>query len=201
MYPGSASLTPLRRELVPLRAPRTIGSRQARRRKGSARNQEFTTALAYLLLGIAQLGGLALSLGGWPGAWVQLAGLGLFAWWYDFQPVGTVPLGILAAMALLAEILGPILGAPSREPALARRVRKAGFLGAALGALAGNWTPLVGTATGTLVGAALATLAASMRGWSREQKLMPALAFALAVSIRMTSSVLIAAFATFGLVH
>lgn len=180
---------------------RPIGERQARRGSASARRRKLTTALAYLLLGIVQLGGLALSVGGWPGAWVQLAGLGLFAWWYDFQPVGTVPLAILGAMTLIAEILGPLLGAPTRDPVLAAGVRRAGIIGAVLGALAGNWVPVLGTAPGTLIGAALATVGATTREWSREHKLMPALAFALAVSIRMTSSVLIAAFATFDLVR
>ena len=115
--------------------------------------------LAYVLLGLSQLTGLLLIPLGAPGIWLQLGSLGLFAWWAEFEPVGPIPLLVLVAIVLTAELAeGPLAGGHI-EPSVRRRAGVFGVGGAIAGAAAGVPFPLVGSLFGALLGALVGTLA------------------------------------------
>ena len=129
--------------------------------------------VAYLLLGLAQVAGLLLTPFGAPGIWLQLGALGLFAWWSEFEPVGSIPLLVLVAIVLTAELAEAPLAGGRIERSLRRRAGGVGLAGAVAGAIAGVPFPLVGSLfgalLGALVGATIGGLSAPRpprRGWA-----------------------------------
>lgn len=159
----------------------------------------MTPTMAYLLLGSAQVIGLLLLPIWVGGVWLQLGTLVLFGWATGFERVGGIPLLILLALALAAEIAEPPLAAGRIRPAFRRRGGLGALVGGALGALAGFAVPLVGPLFGALAGAALgAGLAAILRPPERAGCLGAA-GQAAALALRSTAAVGIAAFAFYSI--
>lgn len=114
--------------------------------------------MAYVLLGLAQVAGLILTPLGAPGIWLQLGSLGLFAWWTEFAPVGPIPLVVLVAIVLAAELAEAPLAGGHIEPSVRRRGGAVGLAGGVAGAAAGVPFPLIGSLFGALLGALVGAL-------------------------------------------
>ncbi|HET8655908.1 MAG TPA: DUF456 domain-containing protein [Longimicrobiaceae bacterium] len=110
--------------------------------------------MAYLLLVVAQVLGLALVALGFPGTWLQVAALALFAWAFDFRTVGLVSVGIVLFLAILAEIAEFLLGGHfARVYRGSRRATWGALLGGVVGAFVGLPLPLLGSVLGAMLGA------------------------------------------------
>ena len=149
--------------------------------------------LAYLLLA-AQALGLLLTPFGWPGVWIQLASLGLYAWRTDFQLFGVVPLGLLFAASLTAELLEGTIAGGRIDAATRRRAGFAGLAGGGAGAALGLVLPLVGTLFGTVVGALLGTLLTGFRSQQERIGCAALLWQVVAMGIRTSAGVVVAVF-------
>jgi len=110
--------------------------------------------LAYVLLGIAQVVGLALIPAGYPGVWLQLAAIAAFGWWSGFPEAGVVPLAILTVIALSAEITTFVAAGDRSDPEL-RRAGSWTLAGGVGGAMAGHGVPVMGGLFGAVIGALL----------------------------------------------
>lgn len=109
--------------------------------------------LAYLLLGLAQLAGLALIPFGLPGLWLQAGALAAFAYWTDFAAVSVYTVGLVLFLALVAEIAELLLaGRYARRYGGGRRAGWGALLGGLVGAFAGIPIPLLGSVIGALIG-------------------------------------------------
>ncbi|HUE96776.1 MAG TPA: hypothetical protein VMN39_08955 [Longimicrobiaceae bacterium] len=150
--------------------------------------------LAYLLLGLAQLVGLLLIPFSPVGIWLQLGSLGLFGWWSDFELIGPVPLLILFAVALTAELIELPLAAGRIERTMRRRLGIGSLIGAAAGAAAGIALPLLGTMFGALLGGTLTTTIAALTHRPEGIGCAALGGQAIAVGIRSAAAVAIATF-------
>jgi uncharacterized protein YqgC (DUF456 family) len=109
--------------------------------------------VAYLLLVLAQLAGLALIPFGLPGLWVQVGALAVFAWATGFATVGTYPVVLVVLLALLAETAEFLLaGRYARRYGGGRRAAAGALVGGVAGALLGIPIPLVGSVVGAMLG-------------------------------------------------
>ena len=159
----------------------------------------MTPSMAYLLLGTAQTIGLLL-LPIWVGGiWLQLGALALFAWATGFELVGDVPLAILLALTLAAEIAEAPLAAGRIPPAFRRRGGIGALVGGAGGALAGLFFPLMGSLFGALAGAAAGAGIAAIARPPERAGCIGAGGQAFALALRSTAAVGIAAFAFYSL--
>lgn len=157
--------------------------------------------MAYLLVALSQLLGLALIPFGLPGLWVQVGGLALYAWLTGFATIGWVPIVIAAGLATAAEVADLLLGGR-----FARRYgggRRAAW-GAIIGAVAGLPLPVLGSVAGAFAGsfagaAALelttrrGTLPALRAGWGALLGRLAATVFKAGVGVSVALLVLIAA--------
>lgn len=110
--------------------------------------------MAYALLLLAQLVGIALVPLGLPGTWLQLAALGGFAWFTGFRTVGPWTIGIVAVLVIAGEVLEWTLGRRyARKYGGSRRAEWGAILGGIVGAMAGIPIPVVGSVVGAFVGA------------------------------------------------
>jgi len=110
--------------------------------------------VAYFLLALAQLAGIALVPLGLPGTWLQLAALGAFAWYTRFQTVGAWTIGIVAVLVITGEVLEWTLGRRyARKYGGSRRAEWGAILGGIAGAIAGVPVPVIGSVIGAFVGA------------------------------------------------
>lgn len=112
-------------------------------------------AVALILVGIA-----GVFLPGVPGVVAVFGGMLLAAWIDDFQRIGWVTLvviGVLTALAFLADIVGSLLGA--------KRVgaSRLALLGAALGAVAGIFMGFIGLLIAPFIGAVTGEFLAQRR--------------------------------------
>lgn len=109
--------------------------------------------MAYLLLVVLQLVGLALIVFGLPGLWVEVAAFVGYAWLTDFQTVGTASIALVLGLALIAELAELVLGARfARRYGGGRRAAWGAVLGGIAGAIVGLPLPLVGSVVGAMVG-------------------------------------------------
>jgi len=157
------------------------------------------SVLIWILAVLLVIGGLlGLVLPALPGPLLLFAGLLMAAWAEAFVHVGSktlIALGIMAALALLADSIAGALGA-SRYGASGRSVA-----GAALGALAGLFFGLPGLLLGPFVGALVGELsarrdllAASRAGWGATIGLIVGTAAKLALGIAMIALFLLVRF-------
>ncbi|MBL8987341.1 MAG: DUF456 domain-containing protein [Gemmatimonadetes bacterium] len=115
----------------------------------------------YWLLGAVQLVGLALVPLGLPGLWLMLAaGIG-----YKLLVAGTglswLALGIVAAIAVVAEILEFTLSVKyTKKYGGSRRAGWGALLGGLIGAVMGVPVPIIGSVIGAFLGSFLGALAA-----------------------------------------
>jgi uncharacterized protein len=110
--------------------------------------------VAYLLLALAQVAGIAMVPLGLPGTWLQLAALGGYAWYTRFQTVGPWTIGIVAALVVAGEVLEWTLGRRyARKYGGSRRAEWGAILGGIAGAIAGVPVPIIGSVIGAFVGA------------------------------------------------
>jgi len=114
------------------------------------------TILLWLLAGLMVIAGLAGTvIPAMPGVPLVFAGLFVGAWIGDFQNVGWVTIGILAALAAVAWIVDFIAGAAgARYLGASSRA----FWGATLGAIVGIFFGLVGMLLGPFIGAMIGEL-------------------------------------------
>lgn len=111
------------------------------------------TQVAYLLLVSVQLIGLLLIAVGWPGIWLQVGSLALFAWATGFEVVGQVTVGLVVFLALLGEMAEWTLGGRyARRYGGGRRAAFGAILGGMVGAIVGMPVPLLGSVFGAMVG-------------------------------------------------
>ncbi|MEE4216989.1 MAG: DUF456 domain-containing protein [Xanthomonadales bacterium] len=114
------------------------------------------TILLWLLAGLMVIAGLAGTvIPAMPGVPLVFAGLFVGAWIGDFQNVGWVTIGILAALATVAWIVDFVAGAAgARYLGASSRA----FWGATLGAIVGIFFGLVGMLLGPFIGAMIGEL-------------------------------------------
>ena len=114
------------------------------------------TILLWLLAGLLVIAGLAGTIiPAMPGVPLVFAGLFAGAWIGDFQNVGWVTIGILAALATIAWIVDFVAGAAgARYLGASSRA----FWGATLGAIVGIFFGLVGMLLGPFIGAVIGEL-------------------------------------------
>lgn len=109
--------------------------------------------MAYLLLVVIQIVGLAIIVFGLPGLWVQVAAFIGFAWLTGFGTVGAAAIALVVGLALLAELAELLLGGRfARKYGGGRRAAWGAVLGGMVGALVGLPVPLVGSVIGAMVG-------------------------------------------------
>jgi uncharacterized protein YqgC (DUF456 family) len=105
------------------------------------------------LLVLAQVVGLLLIPFGLPGIWLQVVSLGVFAWLSGFREVGWVPLAVVVALAVLAEVAEFTLGGRYAERyGGSKRAAWGAILGGLVGALLGVPVPIIGSVIGAFVG-------------------------------------------------
>lgn len=110
--------------------------------------------MAYLLLVLAQLAGLAMVPFGLPGTWLQVVALGAYAWSTRFTTVGWPTLAIAVALAVAGEVIEFTLGGRfAQKYGGSRRAAWGAILGGLVGALVGTPLPIVGSVIGAFVGA------------------------------------------------
>ena len=150
--------------------------------------------MAYLLLGAAQVVGLALVPFSGLGVWLQLGTVLLFAWRTGFEPIGIIPLLVLLGLGILSELVRLLVGAIRIRPAVRIRLGVAGLAGGLAGAAAGIALPLLGSMLAALAGAATAILVgASTRTFTADDR-PPVAASALAMTLSTTTGVVVAIF-------
>ena len=112
--------------------------------------------MPYALLVVGQVVGLALTALGLPGLWLQVVALGAFAYAGDFQQVSVISVGVVAFLALLAEVAEFLLGGRyATKYGGGRRAGVGAILGGVVGALVGLPLPLLGSVFGAMIGAFL----------------------------------------------
>jgi uncharacterized protein YqgC (DUF456 family) len=115
-----------------------------------------TSRMAYALLVLAQVVGLALIPLGLPGIWLQVGGLAAYGFFTDFTSVGWVPLVVITAMAVLAEMIEFSLGGRfARKYGGGRRAAWGAILGGIAGAIVGVPVPIIGSLIGAFLGSFL----------------------------------------------
>ncbi len=108
---------------------------------------------AYILLIGAQVLGLLMIPFGLPGTWVQIAALTAYAWMTDFRTVGWVPIVVVVALAIAAEVIEFSLGGKyARKYGGSKRAAWGAILGGIVGAVMGVPIPIVGSVIGAFVG-------------------------------------------------
>lgn len=116
--------------------------------------------MAYLLLAVAQLVGLALIPFGLPGLWVQVGALVVFGWATGFATLSGFALGVVVFLAVVAEIAELVLaGRYARRYGGGRRASWGAVLGGLAGAMLGLPIPLLGSVFGAILGAFVGALA------------------------------------------
>ena len=109
--------------------------------------------MAYLLLVVIQLVGLALIVFGLPGLWVEVAAFIGYAWLTGVTTVGTASILLVVGLALLAELAELLLGGRfARRYGGGRRAAWGAILGGMIGAIVGLPIPVVGSVVGAMVG-------------------------------------------------
>lgn len=109
--------------------------------------------MAYLLLVLVQLIGLALIVFGLPGLWIEVAAFVGYAWLTDFRTVGTFAIALVVGLALLAELAELLLGGRfARRYGGGRRAAVGAIIGGMIGAVVGLPVPLIGSVIGAMVG-------------------------------------------------
>lgn len=151
--------------------------------------------VAHLLLGVAQAGGLLALLLGWPGIWLQVASLALFAWWTGFQAVEVVPLALLAAIAVLAELFVVVVTGGGVTEVRHRPAATAGLVGGTVGVGLGAAYPLLGSLYGALLGALLGSLLAAFGVRAPPAGFFARGAETISMGVRSAAAVVVAAFA------
>ena len=110
--------------------------------------------MAFVALLAAQVAGLALVALGLPGLWLQVAALGVYAWVGGFVSVSPISVGIVVALALLAELAEFLLGGRyAKKYGGGRRSALGAIIGGVVGALVGLPVPLLGSVFGAMLGA------------------------------------------------
>lgn len=128
--------------------------------------------MEYLLLVLAQVGGLLLIPFGLPGLWLQVAGLVGYAWLTGFATVGAVPIVTALVLATLAEVAELLLGGRyARRYGGGRRAGWGAILGGLVGAVVGLPVPILGSVIGAFLGA---FLGAALLEWTRGRGAAPA---------------------------
>lgn len=150
--------------------------------------------VAYLLLLVAQAAGLLMIVYGWPGGWLQLASLALFGWWTGLEMIGAIPLGLLAATLLLADLIKPVVAPASFDPLVRRRAAIAAMVGGAMGAAAGFIFPLIGMLFGALAGSLLGSASTAIGMRSQKNGYAPLSAQLAIVGIRTAAGISVAIF-------
>jgi len=114
----------------------------------------MTDVLLIVALSLVCLGGVLLTVFQLPGTWLILLVSVLYAWYYDWQRLGWWILGILAAMACLAEIVEMLAGVwfTRREGGSSRAGWWGLFGGIAGGLLLSVPLPVIGTMLGAAIG-------------------------------------------------
>lgn len=151
--------------------------------------------LAYLLLGVAQVIGLSMIPVGLPGVWLQLATVALFGWWTGFGEVGIIPLLILTAVALTAEVTNLAVAGNRGDPDVRRRIGLAALAGGLVCSVAGYWYPVVGSMFGAIVGAFLGGAIGLIRTRRSGGAHTGAGAMLLGTTMKVAAGIVVAAFA------
>lgn len=115
----------------------------------------WVLAIALIVIGVA-----GTFLPGLPGVIAVFCGMALAAWIDDFERIRwttLVVLGVLTALAFLADLLGSVIGA--QRVGASRRA----LLGAAIGAIVGIFFGIVGLIVAPFVGAVAGELSARRR--------------------------------------
>lgn len=161
--------------------------------------------MAYFLVALSQLLGLALIPFGLPGLWVQVGGLALYAWLTGFATIGWVPIVIATGLAAAAEVADLLLGGRfARRYGGGRRAAWGAIIGGIIGAVAGLPLPVLGSVAGAFAGsfagaAALelttrrGTLPALRAGWGALLGRLAATVFKAGVGVSVALLVLVAA--------
>lgn len=109
--------------------------------------------MAYLLLVVVQLIGLALIVFGLPGLWVEVAAFIGYAWLTGFTTVGTAAILLVVGLALLAELAELLLGGRfARRYGGGRRAAWGAIVGGIVGAMVGLPIPFIGSVIGAMLG-------------------------------------------------
>jgi uncharacterized protein YqgC (DUF456 family) len=112
--------------------------------------------MAYGLLVLAQAAGLVLIPLGLPGIWLQVSALAVYGFFTDFTSVGWIPLVVVVALAVVAEVVEFFLGARyAQKYGGGRRAAWGAILGGIVGAIVGVPVPVIGSLIGAFVGAFL----------------------------------------------
>jgi uncharacterized protein YqgC (DUF456 family) len=114
-----------------------------------------TIEIAWALLAVAQLAGVALVPVGLPGTWLQVVALGVHAWLVP-GVVGVWPVVAALVLALVGEVIETLVGAKlARRHGGSTRAAWGAILGGMVGAIVGVPLPIVGSVVGALVGSFL----------------------------------------------
>lgn len=105
------------------------------------------------LLVLAQVAGLLMIPFGLPGIWVQVVAVGVFGWLGGFREIGWVTIGIVAALAVAAEVAEFALGGRyAARYGGSRRAAWGAILSGLVGAVLGVPVPVIGSVIGAFVG-------------------------------------------------
>ncbi|HET6229073.1 MAG TPA: DUF456 domain-containing protein [Longimicrobiaceae bacterium] len=127
----------------------------------------------YVLLVVVEIAGLLMIPFGFPGLWVQLAGLACYAMLTDFRTVGLPSIAFVAVLAVVAEALEWVLGDRfARKYGGGKRASWGALLGGIAGAMLGLPIPVVGSVVGAFLGSFLGAAAFELHG---RRELAPAL--------------------------
>ncbi|HEX5723839.1 MAG TPA: DUF456 domain-containing protein [Longimicrobiaceae bacterium] len=129
--------------------------------------------MEYLLLVVIQLAGLVLIPFGLPGTWLQVLGLVGYGWLTGFRTVGAVPIVVVCALALAAELIEFWLGGRfALRYGGSRRAAWGAVLGGIAGAVVGVPVPVIGSVVGAFIGSFAGAAAFEL---TRSRELSPAL--------------------------
>ncbi|HEX6747684.1 MAG TPA: DUF456 domain-containing protein [Longimicrobium sp.] len=110
--------------------------------------------MPFALLALAQLAGLLLVPLGLPGTWLQVAAIGVFAYYTRWGGPGWTVFGIALLLAVIAEVVEFILGGRfARKYGGSRRAGWGAILGGLIGAFVGIPIPIIGSVIGAFIGA------------------------------------------------
>ncbi len=110
--------------------------------------------MAFVALMAAQVVGLFLVALGFPGLWLQVVALGVYAWAGGFVAVSPISVGVVVFLALLAELAEFLLGGRyARKYGGGSRAALGAIIGGVVGALLGLPIPLLGSVFGAMLGA------------------------------------------------
>jgi uncharacterized protein YqgC (DUF456 family) len=109
--------------------------------------------LAWGLLALAEVAGIVLVPLGLPGMWLQLAALAAFGWLTKFHTVGWTSIAVVAALALLGEVLEWTLGKRfARRYGGSGRAEWGAIVGGIAGAMVAIPIPIIGSVIGAFLG-------------------------------------------------